>query len=253
MIKNVCPHCGTHFSRALDPGVATPRPNNAGQGIPVTVRKDPRFAWLATAHWGDTTRVGLGGEEGYKIEARICPKCGKVSVDLLCFKRAESGADELIKTTAIKPTERERPVPAEVPEAIAQDYREASRIAALSLKGAATLLRRCLQATLRHSYPDMPKGDLFREIIWVAENSILPDQVKAALHALRKVGKFGAHPADDGLTVIYELSAEDLDACFLVLDYLFELLYVDPVRKSTKLASLIARMFPQKKSDTPSA
>ena len=253
MTENICPHCGTHFSRALDPGVATPRTGNAGVGIPATVRMDPRFAWLATTHWGDTTRVGRTGEDAYKVDARICPKCGKTSVDLLCFRRSESGDDKLIKTTAIEPTEMERPVPAEVPDVIAQDYREASRISALSLKGAATLLRRCLQATLRHSYPDMPKGDLYHEIIWVVENSTLPDQVKTALHALRKAGKFGAHPADDGLTVIYELSVEDLDACFLVLDFLFELLYVDPVRKSTKLASLIGRMFPQKKSDNPSA
>ena len=217
-----------------------------------TKKGGPVF-WSLTGHVGEITRVGKQGEVGYRIEAQICPKCGELSVNLLCFKRVEAETDELVKSIAIEPAERERPVPTEVPEPIAQDYREASRIAALSLKGAATLLRRCLQATLRHSYPDMPKGDLFHEIIWVEDNSTLPEQVKSALHALRKVGKFGAHPADDGLTVIYELSAEDLDACFLILDYLFELLYVDPVRKSTKLASLIARMFPPKTPGAPSA
>ncbi len=242
MSKSTCPHCGTSFSRSLDRGIARPLqlPGSVGgkipHGIGVQPKPTPADRWFLSGYEGEITRVGIGGNEAYRIDAYSCPKCGELSIDLLHFNRGDDGQDILHETISVKPSEKERAVPTEVPTMIAQDFREASRISALSLKGAATLARRCLQATLRDAFHELPKRmELFNEIEWVTTNSDLPNEVKGALHALRKAGNFGAHPSQEGLSPVYELSLEDLDSCFVLLDTLFELLYVTPLRKKAKL------------------
>ena len=91
------------------------------------------------------------------------------------------------------------------------------------------MARRCLQRTLRHSYSDMVKQpSLKHEIDWVIKNTDLDDTIKGVLHTLRDAGNFGAHSSEDGLSEVYELSQEDLEACFLLLDNLFDILYVQP-------------------------
>lgn len=130
--------------------------------------------------------------------------------------------------------EQERYVHSAVPESIAQDYREATRVMALSLKASATLARRCLQATLRDGFESMPRGQLRDEIDWVVGNGHLPSELNDVLHSLQKARNFGPHPADDGLTIIYELTPEDLEGCLVLLDSLFRLMYVLPNQLKTK-------------------
>ena len=137
------------------------------------------------------------------------------------------------------PLNNERYVSKIVPESIANDYKEATRIAGISTKASATLARRCLQATLRNYYTKMSKQpNLKKEIDWVIENAGLDEEINDVLHKLRDAGNFGAHPSGDGLTEIYDLSQEDLEACFILLDHLFDVFYVQPAKKKEKLAKL---------------
>ena len=182
-----------------------------------------------------------------------CPKCDKVSIILKTFKYSHlfdfEDQSDLLEEISLYPFHNERPVSEEVPKSIADDYKEATRISGISRKASATLARRCLQATLRHSFPDMgKKPNLKQEIDWVIETTDLDETIKDVLHTLRDAGNFGAHPAKDGLTEIYELDQEDLEACFLLLDSLFDILYVQPALKKAKLKKLKDKINPDKNS-----
>jgi hypothetical protein len=140
---------------------------------------------------------------------------------------------------SLYPFHNERPVSKEVPASIADDYKQATRISKISTKASATLARRCLQATLRNKFPEMgKKPNLKQEIDWVIDNGGLDDEINEVLHKLRDAGNFGAHPSEDGLTEIYDLSQEDLEACFLLLDHLFDIFYVQPAKRKEKLSKL---------------
>ena len=147
--------------------------------------------------------------------------------------------DNLTDEIPLYPLLKERPVDDNVPKEIAEDYKEATRISGLSIKGASTLARRCLQRTLRHSFSAMSKQpSLKHEIDWVIANSNLPKEINDVLHSLRDAGNFGAHAASDGLTELYELSPEELESCFVLLGTLFDILYVQPAKRQEKLNKL---------------
>jgi hypothetical protein len=200
--------------------------------------------------------IGKWGGAAYQVRAYVCAKCGEKSVylqhyDMKMTDRARIVSQE-VELISIRPLHGERIPPKEVPPEIAKDYREATRIMDLSPAGASTLARRCLQASLRHAYPDMPRGmNLQPEAEWVRNHKELPAEVIEALFALKDLATFGAHPAEDGLTVVYELSRDDLDDCIHLLDTLFEILYVAPARTAERLRNLRQRVPEQVKAKPP--
>jgi predicted RNA-binding Zn-ribbon protein involved in translation (DUF1610 family) len=227
VLRRACPHCGTHFHRPLDPAV-------------FEIGLDKKASVMR--HAAQEVFLGITGDEIARLFAYICPKCGNRTIDLLVapFQKGP------VTCIQLRPLGTERPVAAEVPVEIADDYREATRIAGLSSRGAATLARRALQATLRRAFPEMPQGDLFDEIAWVEQQTSLETELASSLHSLRKAGNFGAHPPKDGSSVVYDLNPEDLEACFMILDLLFDSTFVKPARTAIKLAALKERMFPQR-------
>lgn len=240
---NTCLHCGETFAREFDPALGSiinihrldAYIGNFRNNASFTVNQDGQIVW-------------------YVIYGGTCPKCNKPTIILKTYKHDKLETDlflekDLLEEIPIHPFHNERPVSKEVPESIADDYKEATRISGISRKGSATLARRCLQATLRHSYPDMgKKPNLKQEIDWVTKNTDLDDIIKDALHSLRDAGNFGAHPAADGLTEIYELEQEDLEACFILLDNLFKILYVRPALEKSALAKLKEKINSNKNS-----
>jgi len=228
VLRRACPHCGTHFHRPLDPAV-------------FEFESDEKTSVMR--HAAQEVYLGTTGDEIARLFAYICPKCGNRTIDLHV---APYQQEQPVTCIQVRPLGTERPVAAEVPAEIADDYREATRIAGLSSRGAATLARRALQATLRRAFPEMPQGDLFDEIAWVEQQSSLETEIASSLHSLRKAGNFGAHPPKDGSSVVYDLNPEDLEACFMILDLLFDSTFVKPARTAIKLAALKERMFPQR-------
>lgn len=231
VLRRSCPHCGTDFHRPLDPAVYESAPGKKTSEM---------------QHAAQEAYLGTGGDEISRLFAYICPKCGNRTIDLHV---APYDKKQPVTRIQVRPLGMERPTAPEVPHEIADDYREATRIAGLSSRGAATLARRALQATLRRAFPDMPQRDLFDEIAWLEKHSRLDADLVSSLHALRKAGNFGAHPPKDGSTVVYDLGPEDLEACFMILDLLFETAFVKPARTAIKLEALKKRMFPRPQSD----
>jgi hypothetical protein len=95
----------------------------------------------------------------------------------------------------------------------------------------------------------MPQGGLFDEIAWVEQQTSLETELVSSLHSLRKAGNFGAHPPKDGGSVVYDLNPEDLEACFMILDLLFDSTFAKSARTAIKLAALKERMFPQRQTN----
>lgn len=117
------------------------------------------------------------------------------------------------------------PCPSEVPEAIAQDYKEACLVEQYSKKAAAALARRCLQTMLHDQ--GIKKKDLNQEI----EEAItkLPSHLSEAIDAIRHIGNFAAHPIKYQHTgEIVEVESGEAEWSLDVLEQLFDFYYVAP-------------------------
>ena len=99
-----------------------------------------------------TLTVGNDSDGDWGFDCRSCPNCSKVVIWLIW---SEGSPDEHSPRGSrqwilIRPKVSGRPpVPPEVPEEFASDYREACLVIADSPKASAALSRRCLQLILR--------------------------------------------------------------------------------------------------------
>lgn len=137
------------------------------------------------------------------------------------------------------------PVPPEVPEAIAGDYREACAVLPTSSKASAALSRRCLQNILRaHGYVSR---DLWKEIDLLLNDSdprkAIPDSLRMTVDGIRHFGNFSAHPVTD-LTTFQIIGVEEHEAewCLDILEELFQHYYVRPAQATARKAALDAKL-----------
>ena len=195
--------------------------------------------------------VGLDGDYSVEIYTSTCPRCSQLIVTVAGFKkiRGPLGAAPVhVDTYMAWPRGVTRLVAAEVPEAIASDYREASMIVTLSPKASAALSRRCLQAVLVD--PSAGKAlakDLAPQIQEVMPQ--LPSNLRDNIDLVRKVGNFAAHPNKSTQTGMI-IDVEEHEAAFLldVLDLLFDHYYVAPAKSAATRAAIEAKYIktPQK-------
>jgi hypothetical protein len=252
-MRNTCPHCQTTFKTPLYGAFFEEQQGPLGS---------PTARPRSYAHNGEVMRTmektAEGDEVSYQLFAFGCFKCHQVTVEVQRHVKIPGGehGDAYTNTQVIpiQPLGGERAAPPEVPEHIAQDYREATRCTSLSSKASATLARRCLQALIRDIY--RPKGmpklkRLVDEIEWVEKNSDIIDEIKGALHSLRLAGNFGAHPDqnEDDEVVLYDLPSDVLDGCFTLLEELFQIHYVQPKQRSQRIEKLTAA-FPHQRDKT---
>ena len=120
------------------------------------------------------------------------------------------------------------PVPKEVDEKFATDYKEACLVLKFSPKASAALSRRCLQNILREKALVKP-GDLYREIQQVIDNRSLPSHLSASIDAIRSIGNFGTHPIKSTSTgEIVEVEVGEAEWTLDVLESLFDFYFVQP-------------------------
>lgn len=121
------------------------------------------------------------------IAATACPACERVVIYLNRKDQYGKSAPALL----IWPRAVARaPLPAEVSEKFANDYREACLVLNDSPKASAALSRRCLQHLLREA-AKTTKRDLADQISEVI--SKLPSHLAEAVDAVRNIGNFAAH------------------------------------------------------------
>ncbi len=125
-------------------------------------------------------------------------------------------------------------LPREVPDAFAQDYREACLVLNDSPKASAALSRRCLQHLLRE-VAHVKAGNLSDEIGQVCESGTLPSDLAGAIDAVRTLGNFAAHPTKNTNTgEIVGVEPEEAEWLLDTLEGLFDFYFVRPTRMKEK-------------------
>jgi hypothetical protein len=138
-----------------------------------------------------------------------------------------------------------KPQRAFVPEVIAEDYYEASKIKDPSPKAAATLARRCLQGMIR-DFAGIPKPTLYKEIEasktaiadGTADRSISEESVEA-IDAIRSIGNIGAHMEKD-VNHIVSVDADEVAVLLELIEQLFEDWYGARDARQKRLAKVKA-------------
>ena len=157
-----CPHCLENFFPYFRETHV-----HAGVGPEATVAGDP-----------DGTRT---------IRATRCPSCERFVILL----KLASPKGVLRQELQVWPKGIARtPLPKEVPDEFANDYRESCLVLDDSPKASAALSRRCLQHLLREK-ARVKKSDLVKEIDEVLPT--LPSHLAEAIDAVRNIGNFAAH------------------------------------------------------------
>lgn len=134
------------------------------------------------------------------------------------------------------------PCPSEVPEAIGEDHTEACLVLADSPKASAALSRRCLQNVLREAR-GVKHGNLYDEIEEAIKSGSLPSHISEALHAVRAIGNFAAHPTKSQTTgEIVPVEVGEAEWNLDVLETLFDFCYVQPAKLAEKKAALDTKL-----------
>ena len=195
--KGICPHCKT--------------PNRF---------EEPR------THDGATISLQeiRNGPQDQLSQLQMC-RCTNCSEVIILFK-----GNMIYPLGATRP-----PCPAEVPDPIAKDYKEACLVEPYSQKAAAALARRCLQNVLHDQ--GIKKKDLNQEIDEVITK--LPSHLSEAIDAIRHIGNFATHPIKHQHTgEIVEVKSGEAEWSLDVLEQLFDFYYVSPKKLELKREEL---------------
>lgn len=134
------------------------------------------------------------------------------------------------------------PLPTEVPESYATDYRESCLTLVDSTKASAALSRRCLQHLLREE-AKVKHGNLADEIQQVLDAGKLPSHILDSLDAIRNIGNFAAHPMKSKASgEIIEVEPGEAEWNLDVLESLFDYFFVRPAIHKKKRDALNAKL-----------
>lgn len=181
------------------------------------------------------TPIGAAGTLVWHTKFGICPECKEpiiflVGADLRASHRGNS--PRLVYPKGISRT----PIALEVPNSLAEDYREACLVLEDSAKASAALSRRCLQNLLRTAAGVTPQ-DLSKEIDEVLPK--LPSDLAGAIDAIRHIGNFAAHPTKSTNTgEIVPVEPHEAEWQLEVLEQLFDFYFVRPVQLQAKRDAL---------------
>jgi len=172
-------------------------------------------------------------EQSLTVTPSECPGCGKMILTGQLISKSPQKATTLL----LYPFGSSRqPVPTEVPENIANMYREGALVLPFSEEASAALSRRCLQALLNEAGKSSKK-DLVDQITEVLP--ALPPYLKTQVDAVRNIGNFAAHPSKSSASgEIVQVEHGEAEWNLDVLDMLFEFYYVQPKKIDVKRQAL---------------
>lgn len=189
-----CPHCGCHATQERWTLYSCVRPV-AGTG--------PRpVCELAQGRKGSKARTNRN-----LVTVSLCPEC--------------RGACLWVDDTLVHPVTDEVPAPhADLPEDVRVDYEEAAAIRQVSPRGAAALLRLCIEKLCAHA--ELPGGTLSARIGALAKRGV-PPTVQRALDLVRIAGNGAIHPGQS-------VTTDGISSLFGVVNYIAEMLIALPRR-----------------------
>lgn len=210
----LCPHCGTAATFAP---VASADANNA--------------------------RIDLKRDRGkVKTQIAVCHACS-----CLLFGAADRDTGSSGRF-AMWPNETwpDR-APIDLEHDIRKAYDEARAVFGLSPTASAVLARRCLQHVIRERL-QIRENTLFQQIEKAVKREELSKPTKDALHHVREIGNWAAHPsvdygsADQASTII-EVTREEAEYTIESVEMLFDDLYV-AAKRAEKMHARIAKTKP---------
>ena len=171
------------------------------------------------------------------IYTQDCPECDQYIVEYESYIVGEPEAD-IRKVIWPKVKLGNRHVPSEVPDAFAEDYKEACLVLEDSPKASAALSRRCLQLILRDNL-NVAKDKLHKEIQEVIKRPEIPSYISDTLDHIRTIGNFAAHPNKYNSTgEIVPVEQDEAEWCLKVIEDLFDFCFVAPARAKRRQQSI---------------
>ena len=181
--------------------------------------------------------LGEDTQAHWSLYTMICPNpdCGKMIIKLAvgtpekAYPNRIVGIKDIRYELTVNPLTSSRPpVPREVDEKFATDYKEACLVLKFSPKASAALSRRCLQNILREKAHVKP-SPLYQEIQEVINSNSLPSHLSESIDAIRSIGNFGTHPIKSTSTgEIVEVEVGEAEWTLDVLESLFDFYFVQP-------------------------
>ena len=164
-------------------------------------------------------------EYDWTIKSCICPPCKRAIISLGKRKRSFMNVEySLIYPKTISRS----PIPQEVPEDFAIDYKEACLVIADSNKASAALSRRALQHILKEKGGALKK-DLSDQIQEILDGNKLPTYISSSLDAVRHIGNFAAHTMKSKSTgEIVDVEIGEAEWNLDVIEQLFNFYFVQP-------------------------
>jgi hypothetical protein len=183
--------------------------------------------------WADRPFAANDVQGQWVVNYVICPACERFTIRL---ERRAGG--KIQETIDAYPKMVRRPAPEQVPNDIAQDYREACTVLPDSAKASAALSRRLLQRLLREQAGVKP-ADLSTEIQSVLDSAVLPKTLAEDLDAVRAIGNFAAHPIKLKNTgEVVDVEPGEAEWTLDVLDDLFDFYFVQPDKSRIRREAL---------------
>ena len=160
--------------------------------------------------WSDV--VGCAGEIPYK--AARCTHCEKWTIWVVHWVRSQLGAVQL--GTLVYPPKLTSPLPhQDLPESCKSDYEEARQVLPFSPRGAAALLRLCIQKLCVELGE---KGENINHDIGQLVKNGLDPKIQKALDAVRVTGNNAVHPGEMDLKDDAELVNRLFKAVNLIVE-----------------------------------
>ena len=188
--------------------------------------------------------IGSDKHSQWDLFIRTCPECGRFVLSLHeRYDPYPSGAFSKRREFLCYPKAPSRvPLPTEVSQEYADNYKEACLTIADSPKASAALSRRCLQHLLREK-AGVKKGDLANEIQQILDAAKLPSHLLESLDAVRNIGNFAAHPIKSTASgEIIDVEPGEAEWNLDVLESLFDFFFVQPALIKKKREALNAKL-----------
>lgn len=194
-------------------------------------------------HCGDSLFVKTNGEqigvseEGWEIvlEWYACPSCGRHVVLMSFYDEFIVGKQGrtkrvLVDQNIIEPPGVSRVIPEETPKDVRKDFIAACKVLSLSPEASAALSRRCLQ-TILNNHLGIERVNLSEEIDEAIRTSKISGPAADALHNIRIVGNFAAHPKKSQVTgEIMDVEPGEAEGNLSALEMVIDYCFVQPRR-----------------------
>jgi len=191
--------------------------------------------------------LGKDVDGEWSIIKQDCPACERAIFTLVSEKARGIGAGvpklKRHYTSLVRPKVVNRaPVPSEVPDEFAHDYREACLILQDSPKASAALSRRVLQRILREK-ANVTHGNLANEIQQIIDGGGMPSYLSESIDAVRNIGNFAAQPIKTTCVgEVVEVEPGEAEWTLDVIESLFDFYFVQPEVLKRKRAALKKRL-----------